>query len=418
MLNTSKQTVNDDLNLSLTTSPDQTVDSNRARPRQASLDRELETRVLKTTEVLEQKIAEFASIEPVTGSLLSTLDDFQRVKEEWNQLAPDPMSSFGWNFSWWKAFSDSGQLQLLKFNQDERAIGFAPFYVDRWFGLKRLRFLASGDTCTDYTKLICNTENRDLCELAFTEHIRNERFDVLEFECTENDQLATSMRKRFESTYRSDHREAEPCWILNLPTSWQDLKANAKSSLRRKINKAERRITSSEFEITSTNSGLAPDKAFEILKELHTKRWASMGKAGIFDDSRVDLFLRSAVHELASNGGIEIVVVWHNDRPIGAQLYFDASNGYQLYQSGYCPDAMKLEPGHMLFTHMTKRAIERGDTCFDFLRGNEPYKAFWGATRRSQKTLRMVSKRVVPTLVATTVNQLRNLIRPSKITGG
>ena len=72
---------------------------------------------------------------------------------------------------------------------------------------------------------------------------------------------------------------------------------------------------------------------------------------------------------------------------------------------------MKLEPGHLLFTEMVKRAILRGDTRFDFLRGNEPYKEFWEARPHGQKKLRMISKRTMPRMIAKFIETSRRMVR-------
>ena len=114
------------------------------------------------------------------------------------------------------------------------------------------------------------------------------------------------------------------------------------------------------------------ESALATLKDLHTRRMVSTGKPGVFADPQFEEFLNNVVMEKAAAGEIEIIVASTDDGPVGVQLYFDTSRGYQFYQSGYAPEAMKLEPGHLLFTEMVKRAIRRGDTRFDFLRGNEP----------------------------------------------
>ena len=72
---------------------------------------------------------------------------------------------------------------------------------------------------------------------------------------------------------------------------------------------------------------------------------------------------------------------------------------------------MKLEPGHLLFTAMVRRAIDRGDSYFDFLRGNEPYKEYWGAEPHAQNKLRMVAKKIVPTAIAKIVETGRSVFR-------
>ena len=150
------------------------------------------------------------------------------------------------------------------------------------------------------------------------------------------------------------------------------------------------------------------------MKRLHTLRFESKGEPGVFADSQFESFLRSAVLDFDRDGKCEIIVASQNGQAIAAQLYFDSAEGFQQYQSGYDPEAMKLEPGHLLFTAMVQKAISRGDSCFDFLRGNEPYKEYWGARPHVQNKLRMVAKKVVPTIVATVVETGRNLLCMNK----
>ena len=64
---------------------------------------------------------------------------------------------------------------------------------------------------------------------------------------------------------------------------------------------------------------------------------------------------------------------------IGAQLLLLGTDTVFMYQSGVDPNAMDLEPGHALVTGSLLYSIECGYKTYDFLRGDEPYKAFWGA---------------------------------------
>ena len=150
------------------------------------------------------------------------------------------------------------------------------------------------------------------------------------------------------------------------------------------------------------------------MKRLHTLRFESKGEPGVFADPQFESFLRSAVLDFDRDGKCEIIIASQNGRAIAAQLYFDSADGFQMYQSGYDPDAMKLEPGHLLFTAMVRKAINRGDSHFDFLRGNEPYKEYWGAKPHVQNKLRMVAKKFVPTVIAKGVEIGRNTLRRNK----
>ena len=83
---------------------------------------------------------------------------------------------------------------------------------------------------------------------------------------------------------------------------------------------------------------------------------------------------------------------------IAAHLYLQSSRGPQMYQSGICSKRMELEPGHLLFVHQFKHAIESGCAEFDFLRGDDRYKRAWGGRQSSLSTVRCVSNRLPSTL--------------------
>ena len=353
---------------------------------------------------------------PETGLVLireviSTVEGFESIRDAWDEFNTDLMNGFSWNLWWWKAFQSRGKLHLLTFKQAGELVGIAPFYTDRWFGLKRFRFLASGKTCTDYVDLICDRKHYEICASSLLEYIREQNFDVVELECPNEDHLSESLKPALESEYEFDHRDVEPTWLIELPAEWKEFLSNRRSSLRRKINKAIRRVEAGELEVSSTSEGLPMESALATLKELHTRRMNSTGKPGVFADPKFEEFLTNVVMEKPAGGKIEIIVASTADGPVGAQIYFDTSRGYQFYQSGYSPEAMKLEPGHLLFTEMVKRAIRRGDTRFDFLRGNEPYKEFWEAKPHRQKKLRMISKRLLPRFVAKAIETGRRMVR-------
>lgn len=348
----------------------------------------------------------------INREVIQTLEEFHTVKETWDEFANEPLNSFSWNMSWWNAFQSEGDLHLIKFQRSGQTIGLAPFYVDHWFGLPRFRLLATGDTCTDYVDLICDPTHYECCVKSLAEYIRSKKFTVVELECTKDDRLATSLKQYLVENYNCDHRVVEPAWRLQLKDSWDEFKSQVKPSLRRKINKALRRIDSDEFEISSSTE-MPIEDAFETFSDLHTRRFQSIGKPGVFADLKFKEFLKSAVTDFDRNGKCEIVFASHEGKTIASQLYFISENGFQFYQSGYDPDAMNLEPGHLLFTWMAKKAVDRGDSYLDFLRGNELYKEYWGAVPHEQKKLRMVIKKPLPTAIAKITEVARKLIRKS-----
>ena len=67
------------------------------------------------------------------------------------------------------------------------------------------------------------------------------------------------------------------------------------------------------------------------------------------------------------------------ERRIAAGITFETADSIYYYNAGVDPDARELSPGVLMVERYVRRALERGLTRMDFLRGDEPYKYEWGA---------------------------------------
>ena len=235
-------------------------------------------RVMTITVKLKEQVSSLHDDLSTNHEVIHLIEDFSSIRHTWDQFQVDPMNSFAWNLSWWKAFQTHGDLHLMKFERAGKVVGIAPLYLDRWHGLKRLRFLATGDACTDYADIICTPEHYNLCAWLLGEYIHAQRFDIVELEATRDDRLSVILKESLSQNYRFDHRIAEPTWRIELPDSWETFVAGVMKSVRRKINKATRRLASEQFSLHSTVSGLSLEEAFDIFKSLHTRHRNSIGK--------------------------------------------------------------------------------------------------------------------------------------------
>ena len=219
--------------------------------------------------------------------------------------------------------------------------------------------------------------------------------------------------KKLESTHWRYDKFIEPSWVLPLSDTWDDFIKSSAKSLRRKIRKASKRLESGELIVRSTQNELDVDQAFKVLVDLHQRRFVSKGERGVFADPRTVNFLQSATRSLCLKNQAEILIGFVGDEPFVAHLYLLGAKGPQLYQSGADPENMKLEPGHLVFTFAVQKAIEQGCEEFDFLRGDESYKSFWGAKPRTLIKTRFVSRAPVPTMI----NQSYRALRSAKTAG-
>ena len=104
-----------------------------------------------------------------------------------------------------------------------------------------------------------------------------------------------------------------------------------------------------------------------------------MGDDGCFADPRFEGFLLEALAGMLLEGTACFILCEYDGQVIGVQLLLLGSDTVFMYQSGVDPRFMSLEPGHAVVAGSLLFAISHAYKAYDFLRGDEPYKAFWGA---------------------------------------
>src|SRR5689334_16875303 len=83
------------------------------------------------------------------------------LRAAWNALARGvAFRSYEWLESWWRTYGAGPNRQLCvlgAFGADGRLAGVAPWYLEATpLGGRVLRFLGSGEVCSDYMSVLCD----------------------------------------------------------------------------------------------------------------------------------------------------------------------------------------------------------------------------------------------------------------------
>ena len=147
--------------------------------------------------------------------------------------------------------------------------------------------------------------------------------------------------------------------------------------------------------LVTADTPAAVQRGMQILIELHQKRWQSRGVAGCFALPRFTAFLPEAAAAQFSAGQLQLHWLEYGGQPIAAEYHILGQNVIYAYQSGIDPAAMRLQPGRIITAALVRNAIDAGLSGFDFLRGDETYKAHWRATPRRTQSIRVAPGGVV-----------------------
>jgi CelD/BcsL family acetyltransferase involved in cellulose biosynthesis len=201
-------------------------------------------------------------------------------------------------------------------------------------------------------------------------------------------QLCDSDQARFH------RQEAFRCWRLALPSSWDAYMASLAKNFRRRLRKLQQFVVDAERLVAHRVVDASQfDAAWQVLVDLHQRRRRSLGQPGCFASQRFTAFHQEVARRLLECGQLELVWFELDGRPLSVEYNLLGTTTTYTYQGGIEPELLHEQPGHLASMHTIKRAIADGHESYDFLRGDERYKAQWRAEPVPMHTFRVVPQR-------------------------
>mgnify|MGYP001821081543 CR=1 FL=1 len=336
------------------------------------------------------------------------VQQWDNVARMWDCLSwGSPFRSRAWHRSWWNAYGNNRTLFILQVDNDQGVvIGFAPWFIERTLSQGRVvRFLGSGEACSDYLGVLATPEYIDQVAEALAHwlscHVGNGLgpafdWDLLDLSGVDAkdkgiQRLAEQLAVRGNQVHR---RAGDRCWRIELPSSWEQYLKRLSKSHRKQVRRIERRYL--ENGLARLHTERSRDdvvKAMPLLVDLHQQRRQSVNEPGCFASEAFSLFLHEAVEQLADQDAVELHWIEIDGQAVAAELHFIGGGVTYAYQAGVLPEALDQEPGRIMNVAVLKHYMAEGQSAFDFLRGDEPYKAHWRATPRPSVSLRVVPRR-------------------------
>lgn len=306
---------------------------------------------------------------------LERLDDpqaLERLETEWKALqqaggARTFFQTWEWNALWWQHFG-RGTLRIVTVRRDGELIGVAPLFLARGLG-KPIRFVGTGSS--DYLDVIAQPQDYDqVCRLIGGELLAEQDAGLLDLH---------QLREGSPLTIGYEENEAPQAttFRLRLPTDWDEYAVRLNAKMRSNIKRAYRDAEAEgRFRVRTILDG-ETEVAMDAFFRLHARRWRRRGLPGSFAGGAVRRFHSEWAELAAGNNWLRLSVLEFGE-DIRATLYgFRYADTYYFYQAGFDPQISRLSPGTILVAHAIRSAIEEGCGSFDFLRGEETYKARW-----------------------------------------
>jgi CelD/BcsL family acetyltransferase involved in cellulose biosynthesis len=364
----------------------------------------------------------------------SDLASLTPLATAWNDLADGvPFRSWEWLETWWRHYGcledgrpkrDHQLFVLTVWDDDNRLIAIAPWYRQHTrSGARVIRFLGDGEVCSDYLTVLCkpgqDIQAADALadwlsvrsqtfaspnSTAPTQHpntIRRHtrvnadyRWDRLEFIGVAASDIAVNhLLATLQACGNMIHHGRTPnSWRVALPSSWNEFLMILSKPHRNRLRRADKNyFQSGKVQSLQVQRPDEVARFFDILVHLHQGRWQRRGLPGCFASPAFQSFHREIAARFYAEGRVTLSWLEMDGAPLAAEYRLHGNNMMCAYQCGIDTDRLDVKPGELANMAAIKNAISRGQMAYDFLRGDEPYKAHWRAT-----PVPMLNVRVIP----------------------
>lgn len=280
-----------------------------------------------------------------------------------------------WLETWWQAFGSDYKPYLKIAWSGHGLVGFAPL---KTFG-NTVTFMGSVDIC-DYQDFVVQKDCAGRFFSLLLDEIVAGGFERLELrhvkpESAVMTSLVPAARARgFEAQIEQEAYSLE----IVLPGSFDDylsvLEKKQRHELRRKLRRLHDAGDSS-FQFYGWDT---PGPG--LLEEFLSLFALNDAKSGFMTPEMVQFF-RLMVQRLGIERLLRFGCLRLDNREVAIVIVFDYNNTIYLYNSAYDPAFSHISPGLMSKALAIKEAIRINRECWDFLKGEEPYKRHLGGQR-------------------------------------
>jgi CelD/BcsL family acetyltransferase involved in cellulose biosynthesis len=301
-----------------------------------------------------------------------------------------------WLEAWWRHLGPRGRPSILAVEDEAAPVALAPLHrapIGR-SGLVALRPLGVG--VSDYLDLLLppEAERRGACLGALLDGLlaRPLLWDVLDLPNVPAESPTVGELSRLGEV-RGLRLAVLPGYArpaVALSGTWDDYATSRPSKMRYNLRSRLRRLGQcGPVRFRTADTAGEVRMALGELTRLHARRWAGQRTSTIFSSSlRARAFYAEVVQRYAASGLLDLTLLEVGDRVVAGSLGFVERGTFYYYLPAWEPELAIYAPSSLLLAHLIERAFAAGLERFDFMLGDEPYKAQWATEERH--TVRLV----------------------------
>jgi CelD/BcsL family acetyltransferase involved in cellulose biosynthesis len=310
---------------------------------------------------------------------VTTIDDLERIADEWNELAArraSPFLTVDWLLSWFTAYE----------------YGTPAIHV---FRDARGR-LIGGVTCTrcrGWLSSASNQQSGDWGAVAFDDAGREAVWAWLSATAPRRvrltelmaDDAAVATRRLAAQGFHLMCRAGARSPYLTLPTSFEALTESVSRNLRSQVTRRRRALENEGvLQLRTVTGGQDAETAFEHVLRLEAAGWKGRQGTAMLTDPKLLRLHRTFARRAASRGWLRLYLLELDGELIAADYGCSFAERGFLLKTAYDERYHELSPGLVLRSEVLRACIEEGLRGYDFLGGPEPYKLRWASEIRER----------------------------------
>lgn len=310
----------------------------------------------------------------------ATLDDWNAIYAA--DPTATPFTSPGWARAWIDHWATGPEPWVLLVHDGSRVAGIAALSLQRIGPLRVLGML--GKEPGDYWDVLAAPADRAAVSAAVAQELARRRGEwdagILNCIVPGSQTEAALVTAGLPIMKRRD----VACPAIALPSTWDAYLAELPRGRRANLRRHLRRLDEGEVVLREVRDDAELPDALLRWQDLRERQWDAAGRTlnPSHRTGRFREFLLHAARALVPSGQ---ALVWEfsvDGRVAGMYVNFADARSFYWYLGGFDPAHASLGIGKIAIAAGIRQSIERERERYDFTRGDEPYKYWFGAVDR------------------------------------
>lgn len=319
------------------------------------------------------------------AEIMATLDDWSAI------YAADPTAtpfiSPGWAQAWVEHWATKAEPWVLLVHDGSRVAGIAPLSLQRVGPLRVLGML--GKEPGDYWDVLAAPADRVAVSAAVAHELarRRSEWDAGILNCLVPG--SPTQAALAAAGLRILRRPEVACPAIALPSTWEEYLATLPRNRRGNLRRHLRRLDEGEVVLREVRDSAELPETFMRWQQLRERQWDAAGRA-LNPTHRSPRFREFLLHAVRALAPTRQSLVWEfsvHRQVVGIYVNFIDSRSFYWYLGGFDPAHSSLGIGKIAIGAGIRESIECGRVRYDFTRGDEPYKYWFGATDRNTPSI-------------------------------